>query len=100
MSRNLFRLLIAILVVAFIRYLISAILRVFSSSGQEPSVQAPPGGPPKTSASGGELHRDPVCGTFVSEATSLKSDVSGAIFYFCSANCRDRYLAASRERKA
>jgi YHS domain-containing protein len=98
MIRNLFRFLIAILVVAFVRYVIAQISKVFSSSGAPPSAQAPPRAPASTS--GGELHRDPICGTFVSEATSLKSSTDGATVYFCSANCRDRFLAGSGERKA
>ena len=41
--------------------------------------------------SAGELQKDPVCGTFVPVASSLKRVVSGHAVYFCSAECRDRY---------
>jgi YHS domain-containing protein len=37
------------------------------------------------------LHRDPVCGTYVSPEISLKLEKSGQITHFCSAECRDRY---------
>jgi len=41
--------------------------------------------------SAGELRKDPVCGTFVPVATSLKRAVKGETVYFCSAACRDRF---------
>ena len=40
---------------------------------------------------GGELKRDPVCGTFVPTSTSLTKTVGGETTYFCSAACRDKY---------
>ncbi len=45
-----------------------------------PSVQA-----------GGELKKDPVCGTYVSTATSLTRTVNGQVVHFCSKACSDRY---------
>jgi len=48
-----------------------------------PSVQA-----------GGELKKDPVCGTYVSTATSLTRTVNGQIVHFCSKACSDRYPKA------
>lgn len=40
---------------------------------------------------GGELKRDPVCGTFVSESASIKKAIGGETWHFCSAACRDKY---------
>ena len=37
------------------------------------------------------LHRDPVCGTYVSPEISVKLERSGHITHFCSAHCRERY---------
>lgn len=45
-----------------------------------PSVQA-----------GGELKKDPVCGTYVSTAASLTRTVNGELVHFCSKACSDRY---------
>jgi len=42
------------------------------------------------------LHRDPVCGTHVSPEISLKVEDHGQIHHFCSAQCRERFLMASR----
>ncbi len=41
--------------------------------------------------SAGELRQDPVCGTFIPIATSLKQIVNGETVYFCSASCRDKF---------
>jgi YHS domain-containing protein len=57
--------------------------------------QAGPAGDPRTAVpSGGELKRDPVCGTYVAAATSLTREVKGQTHYFCSKECRDKYRAA------
>jgi YHS domain-containing protein len=42
---------------------------------------------------GGELKRDPVCGTFVATSSSLNKTVGGETVYFCSPACRDKYVA-------
>ncbi|MGA3099674.1 MAG: transcriptional regulator [Bryobacteraceae bacterium] len=41
----------------------------------------------------GELKKDPVCGTYVSTTGSLTQMVNGSTVYFCSQECRDKYLA-------
>jgi YHS domain-containing protein len=40
---------------------------------------------------GGELKKDPVCGTYVSTATSLSRMVNGQPVYFCSEDCRKKF---------
>lgn len=42
----------------------------------------------------GELKKDPACGTYISAATSLKEIVGGETCYFCSKQCRDKYVAS------
>ncbi|MGD0500144.1 MAG: hypothetical protein ABSC23_17105 [Bryobacteraceae bacterium] len=44
--------------------------------------------------SGGELKKDPVCGTYVSTAASVTRTVGGQVIYFCSTQCRDKYGAS------
>jgi YHS domain-containing protein len=48
-----------------------------------PSVQA-----------GGELKKDPVCGTYVSTAASVTRTVNGQVVHFCSKACSDQYPKA------
>jgi len=50
----------------------------------------------KNSSSSGiveKMEKDPVCGTYVPEKTSLKLKSEGEIFHFCSEKCRDEYIA-------
>src|ERR1041385_4933584 len=55
-----------------------------SSGKQQPPVSA-----------GGELRKDPVCGTYVSTTASLTRSVNGELLHFCSPECRER----SEERR-
>jgi YHS domain-containing protein len=47
---------------------------------------------------GRRLFRDPVCGTHVPAEISLKVNDSGQTYHFCSAQCRDQYLASVRQQ--
>jgi YHS domain-containing protein len=53
---------------------------------------APPSQP--SVVAGGELKRDPVCGTYVSAGASVTTRVDGQLVHFCSTACRDKYRAA------
>ena len=46
---------------------------------------------PPAVRSGGELKKDPVCGTYVSTSASISRTVKGEVFYFCSQECSDKY---------
>lgn len=42
-----------------------------------------------------QMSRDPICGTFVvPERAIVMSGTNGERFYFCSAACRDQFMAA------
>jgi len=77
--------------------LVFALLRSFFRSlfpgRRDVSRQAPPPPQPDVVA-GGELKKDPVCGTFVAVASSIKRTVDGKVIHFCSTACRDKYLVA------
>jgi len=40
---------------------------------------------------GGELKKDPVCGTYVAATAAVTRKVDGEILHFCSTACRDKY---------
>ena len=64
---------------------------LFSSSG----TAAPPVGAREDRTkvpAGGELRKDPVCGTYVSVASSVSHQANGKTVYFCSKECRDKYV--------
>jgi len=49
--------------------------------------------PAKDGPRTGELHKDPVCGTYVSESTSFRRQLSGKTIYYCSDACRQKHAA-------
>ncbi|MFN7993198.1 MAG: hypothetical protein U0Q18_06340 [Bryobacteraceae bacterium] len=49
---------------------------------------------PSQAPAGGELKKDPVCGTFVSVDASVTKKINGQTLHFCSPACRDKYVAA------
>jgi YHS domain-containing protein len=50
---------------------------------------------PKVPAAG-ELRKDPVCGTYVSAAGSPREQVGREVMYFCSEECRGKFVGARR----
>jgi len=60
---------------------------------QRPAAQPSPS-ERTTVVAGGELKKDPVCGTYVSTGASVTRTVDGKLLYFCSKECRDKYRVA------
>jgi YHS domain-containing protein len=48
----------------------------------------------------GELKKDPVCGTYIATASSVKETIGGQTVHFCSRDCRDKYVASSPHKAA
>jgi len=71
---------------------IRSLLGNFLSRYRNPRASRPQSVPPVQE--GGELKKDPVCGTYVSTATSLTRTVNGQVVHFCSKACSDRYPKA------
>lgn len=44
----------------------------------------------------GELHKDPVCGTYVAESSPYQKQAGGQTFYYCSAKCREEHELVAR----
>jgi YHS domain-containing protein len=102
MFRALIELLFLIAFVLIGRAVLNSVLRgiaktasnSFSNSGgggrqQEQQQQQPPGVT-------GELHKDPVCGTYVAESSALKRQVGRETFYYCSEHCREKHSLVAR----
>lgn len=75
-------LIVGVIVLTLLRSVLGAIGKAFESS---PSTPAPRG------QSAQSLKKDPVCGTFVAEATAVQKTKAGETYYFCSAECRDKF---------
>jgi YHS domain-containing protein len=90
MIRALAYLIASILVISVVRSIIGIILKGFSDLFRPPaSTQTNPRAP--AVPAGGELKKDPVCGTFISTATAIQKRVGGETYYFCSPECRDKF---------
>ena len=85
------RFLIPLFVILILRSVISAIAKSFSAVMHPPA--QPEAKPVSDFPSGGELKKDPVCGTYVSPAAAVTRRVGGEIVHFCSVTCRDKYRA-------
>lgn len=93
MFRLLLRFLVLLVIFAIIRYLFVAVTRIVSQV-VNPQASRPVPNQASHSPVGGELKQDPVCGTFVPVATSVKKTINGELVYFCSAACRDKFKVA------
>jgi YHS domain-containing protein len=83
--RLIFRLFLLLLLFLFI---LRPLLRSLFEGARSISRQGPPPVP-----AGGDLKKDPVCGTYVSTVNSLSQKVGGEVVYFCSRECQAKYRA-------
>jgi YHS domain-containing protein len=86
-------LIVEVLLPLLVLWLVRGILRsLFAGLHSSVARQAPRNAP--TLHTGGELKKDPVCGTFVSVDASVTKRVNGELVHFCSPACRDKYRVA------
>jgi len=94
MFRLIFWLLGLLVAISVIRAIVGILFKglgdLFSTQPNQPTQNRAANKVPLT----GELKKDPVCGTYISAATSLQEKVGGEIHYFCSKECRDKYVAS------
>jgi YHS domain-containing protein len=83
-------LLLPLLFFLFVRSIIRSIFP--SSRDVRRQTDASPQPPPVVA--GGELKKDPVCGTYVSTSLAVTRTVKGEMLYFCSKECRDKHVNA------
>jgi len=96
MFRAIFELLMTVLVIFFLRAVMRTIFKGFGDlmrPGANPNASQQSGAPNAVPLTG-ELKKDPVCGTYISVATSIKETVGGETVHFCSKECRDKYVAS------
>jgi uncharacterized protein len=81
------RILVVLFIVRLIRNFLAANARPAQkarAAGRAAAVERP----------GGQLVRDPQCGTYVPMSTSVHLVSGGQTLYFCSVECRDAYRKA------
>ena len=84
------RIVVPLLVLWLVRNLLQSIF-----GGRSRVVSRSPRPSPPVST-GGELKKDPVCGTYVSEDTAVIKRINGETVHFCSPACRDKYVSLFR----
>jgi len=90
MLRYLFvEIILPLLIFLFLRSLLRSLFSSRTVSRRGPAAQAQP-----EVVAGGELKKDPVCGTYVSAALGITRTCNGQVIHFCSKECRDKYRAA------
>jgi YHS domain-containing protein len=87
-------LLLWILRVLVILLILRYVVALIRGMGAAPARRAAPRRP--IERTGGNLVRDPQCGTFVPEAGSLSIERAGSTWHFCSTTCRDTWMQAHR----
>ena len=90
MFRGILYLVIGLLVLTLVRSIVGIITKGFADLFTQGEASAPSRGPSAPS-SGGELKKDPVCGTFISPKTAFQKAAGGQTYYFCSTACRDKF---------
>ena len=90
MFRAVVYLITSLVIFAIVRAILNVILQGFANlfGSAKPSPSQPGR---KVVPAGGELKKDPVCGTFISASTALQKKVGGETYYFCSEDCRSKF---------
>lgn len=96
MVRALIELTFIVIAIIGLRALLTNLFRGVSGlTGPQRQMPDAAAGSPKTVS--GELHKDPVCGTYVAESSHYQTRRNGQTFYYCSAKCREEHeLVAHR----
>ena len=94
MLRTFLFILIGLFLITFVRMIAGVLFRGIGDMLQ-PSQRETTARSDNSAPVGGELKRDPVCGTFVATSTPFKKIVRGDTIHFCSADCRDKYGGSS-----
>jgi hypothetical protein len=102
MLRAIIELCITVLIAYVARAVLQSIMRGIANASsqafQQPrpaqantaSTGPSPAPPPPTPT--GELHKDPVCGTYVAESTPFRRQMNGRTVYYCSGACREKHV--------
>ena len=88
--RYILYLLISIFLYSIVRAVVQVVLKGMGDMMKPPAQPPAQAQVPLT----GELKRDPVCGTYIATTSSVQLNAGGATLYFCSTDCRDKYVAA------
>ena len=95
--RAVIELLFTVLVILVARAVLTSLVKGISKAANNPG--ATPRQPNRAASEtnrSGELHKDPVCGTYVAESTPYQRRAGGQGFYYCSEACREKHALVAR----
>jgi YHS domain-containing protein len=99
MFRALLELVVTIILAMAARAILASLMKGFQNASRTSS-QAPPPPPPQQPKErvsvAGDLHKDPVCGMYVTESTRYQRSSGREKFYYCSEQCKDKHAVAAR----
>jgi uncharacterized protein len=78
-------------ILLLVRMVLQALFGKRRSAARTQGASAPGGRPRAQERIGGELVRDPNCGTYIPKARALVVGSGDAAEFFCSPECRDAY---------
>lgn len=88
MVRAIVYILATVFLITVIRAIVGIVFKGFGDALKESSA---PASRQAEKAAQADLKKDPVCGTYVPAATSLKLISGGETYFFCSPGCRDKF---------
>jgi len=104
--RWLFELIVTILVAMAARAIFGSVMKGFANSAragfqqgnsaQQPPPEPPPAKPRERVVVAGEMHKDPVCGMYVSESTQYQRRLGRDNFYYCSEECKSKHAVTAK----
>ena len=83
------RIVVPVIILMIVRSVLRSIFATFQSTQADRKPESRTEVP-----AGGELKKDPVCGTYVAATAGITHQIKGQTVYFCSKECRDKYRAA------
>jgi uncharacterized protein len=90
--------LVRVLVILFIIRLVVSFFRGTLAPAR--GTAKPRGSAAKPERIGGKLVQDPECGTYIPEERAIRHGRGDRVQFFCSVDCRDKWLARGADRAA
>jgi YHS domain-containing protein len=95
MFRYIIYLLLFLILVPMLRGVLGLVAKLLMTWAVGPSSSAAarrdPSAPPAAPGGATSLHKDPVCGVYVSEATAVSCRDGNQTLWFCSTDCLNKY---------
>jgi len=83
---------VRILLLALVAWLIRSVMMSLQGSGKNRSKKSP-------AKETGVMVKDPVCGIYMDSRLAVRLDIRDKHVYFCSENCKSRYLSDKSHRE-